>query len=480
MNPINVDVAIIGAGTAGMGAYRAALSYTESVLLVEGGAYGTTCARVGCMPSKLLIAAAEAAHHARHTDPFGVHVERVSVEGAAVMARVQRERDRFVGFVLETVESIPQTNRLTAKVRFQSSNTLVTQQGQLIHAGRIVIASGSIPVLPPLLKGLGTRLLTNESVFDLPTLPKSLAVFGPGVLGMELGQAMSRLGVNLKIFGIGGGIVGIRDEAMRAYANETFNEEFYLDASAQVKSVTETATGVDVYFLHQDGTWKTESFEYVLAATGRAPNVAGLGLENTGLELNKWGVPIFNRFTMQCGNSAIFIAGDVNNEIPLLHEAADQGRIAGDNAGRYPDLRVGLRRTPLAVAFTEPQVVSVGLNLEQIRQLYQSRYAVGQVSFEDQGRSRVMLRNKGMLKVYAELGSGLFLGAEMFGPSAEHIGHLMAWAAQKNMTVSEMLEMPFYHPVIEEGLRTALRDLNHNLHMGPGVIKRCLDCGPGA
>ena len=480
MNPINVDVAIVGAGTAGMGAYRAALSHTESVLLIEGGVYGTTCARVGCMPSKLLIAAAEAAHHARHSDPFGVHVERVSVDGAAVMARVQRERDRFVGFVLEAVESIPQTNRLKAKVRFQNANTLVTQHGQLIHAKRIVIASGSIPFLPPLLKGLNTRLLTNESVFDLPTLPKSLAVFGPGVLGVELGQAMSRLGVNLKIFGIGGGIVGIRDEAMRAYANETFNEEFYLDASAQVKSVTETATGVDIHFLHQDGTWKTESFDYVLAATGRAPNVAGLGLENTGLELNKRGVPIFDKFTMQCGNSAIFIAGDANNEIPLLHEAADQGRIAGDNAGRYPDVRVGLRRTPLAVAFTEPQVASVGLNLEEIRQIYQSHYAVGQVSFEDQGRSRVMLRNKGMLKVYAELGSGLFLGAEMFGPSAEHIGHLMAWAAQKSMSVSEMLEMPFYHPVIEEGLRTALRDLNRNLHMGPEMVKRCLDCGPGA
>lgn len=480
MKPINVDVAIVGAGTAGMGAYRAALSHTESVLLIEGGVYGTTCARVGCMPSKLLIAAAEAAHHARHSDPFGVHVERVSVDGAAVMARVQRERDRFVGFVLEAVESIPQTNRLKAKVRFQNANTLVTQHGQLIHAKRIVIASGSIPFLPPLLKGLNTRLLTNESVFDLPTLPKSLAVFGPGVLGVELGQAMSRLGVNLKIFGIGGGIVGIRDEAMRAYANETFNEEFYLDASAQVKSVTETATGVDIHFLHQDGTWKTESFDYVLAATGRAPNVAGLGLENTGLELNKRGVPIFDKFTMQCGNSAIFIAGDANNEIPLLHEAADQGRIAGDNAGRYPDVRVGLRRTPLAVAFTEPQVASVGLNLEEIRQIYQSHYAVGQVSFEDQGRSRVMLRNKGMLKVYAELGSGLFLGAEMFGPSAEHIGHLMAWAAQKSMSVSEMLEMPFYHPVIEEGLRTALRDLNRNLHMGPEMVKRCLDCGPGA
>ena len=257
MNPINIDVVIIGAGTAGMGAYLAALSHTASVLLIEGGVYGTTCARDGCMPSKLLIAAAEAAHHARHSDPFGVQVECVSIDGAAVMARVQRERDRFVGFVLETVKSFPQTNRLSAKVRFQNANTLVTQHGQLIHARRVVIASGSTPVLPPLLKGLSTRLLTNESVFDLPTLPKSLAVFGSGILGIELGQAMGRLGVNIKIFGKGGGVVGIHDEAMRAYANETFNEEFYLDASALVKSVAETATGVDVHYLHRDGTWNT-------------------------------------------------------------------------------------------------------------------------------------------------------------------------------------------------------------------------------
>src|ERR1035437_5654284 len=98
MKPIHVNVAIVGAGTAGMGAYRAARAQTDSVLLVEGGAYGTTCARVGCMPSKLLIAAAQAAHQARHTESFGVRVQGVTVDGAAVMARLQRERDRFVGF----------------------------------------------------------------------------------------------------------------------------------------------------------------------------------------------------------------------------------------------------------------------------------------------------------------------------------------------------------------------------------------------
>ena len=480
MSDMHVDVAIIGSGTAGMGAYRAARAHTDSVLLIEGGAYGTTCARVGCMPSKLLIAAAEVAHQARHADRFGVHVKDLTVDGAAVMARVRRERDRFVSFVLESVAAIAPTDRLAEKVSFLNANTLVTAQGQSIHARRIVIATGSIPILPPLLKGLSRHLLTNETVFDLPTLPKSLAVFGAGVLGMELAQAMSRLGVRVKMFGVGGGIAGIRDSAIRDYANQTFNEEFYLDASAQVQSVHESATGVEVHYLHRDGAWLTEPFDYVLAATGRAPDVKGLALKNTGLALNERGVPLFDRFTQQCGNSPIFIAGDASNEIPLLHEAADQGRIAGENAGRYPDVRSGLRRTPLAVVFTDPQVASVGFNLEQLNQHFKDRFAAGFVSFEDQGRSRVMLRNKGILRVYAELGSGLFLGAEMFGPAAEHIGHLLAWAAQQSMTVSDMLEMPFYHPVIEEGVRTALRDLNHKLHIGSALIERCMDCGPGA
>jgi dihydrolipoamide dehydrogenase len=474
----DTDVAIIGAGTAGLAAYHAIQPSGKRTLIIEGGAYGTTCARSGCMPSKLLIAAAEAAHHARNTDPFGVHVEGIKVDGAAVMARVQRERDRFVGSVLESIESFPKANCLTAKVRFQDASTLITADNQLIRAQCIVIASGSSPVLPPILKGLSTRLLTSDSVFELPVLPKSLAVFGSGPLGMELAQAMSRLQVSVKVFGKGGGIAGLRDEAIRAYANKAFNEEFYLDASAQVKSVTETATGVEVHYLHRNGNWQTEHFEYVLAATGRVPNVAELGLEKTGLQLDKHGVPLFDRFTLQCGNSSIFIAGDASNEIPLLHEAADQGRIAGGNAGNYPNVRTGLRRAALAIVFTEPQVASVGLNLDQIHERFQDTCTVGEVSFEDQGRSRVILRNKGMLKVYGELGSGLLLGAEMFGPAAEHIGHLLAWAVQERMTISKMLDMPFYHPVIEEGLRSALRDLNHKLHIGPAPIQRSMDCGP--
>jgi dihydrolipoamide dehydrogenase len=479
MTPLQVEVAIIGSGTAGLAAFKAARTTCASVLLIEAGPYGTTCARVGCMPSKLLLAAAGAAHQARNAGPFGVQVQGVMVDGAAVMARLRLERDRFVGLVLASVESLAPSERLTARVHFQDADTLVTQQGQTIHAQRIVIATGSAPVLPPLFKGLGAQLLTNENVFELPTLPKRLAVFGTGALGMELAQAMSRLGVLVKVFGVGGGLAGLRDPEIREYAKQAFNEEFYLDAAAEVRSVQPSGTGVEIQYRHRDGTWHTESFDYVLAATGRAPSLQDLKLENTGLECDARGIPVFDRHTMQCGKSRIFIAGDASNDIPLLHEAADQGRIAGENAARFPEVRAGLRRTPLALVFTEPQLAFVGANLEQLARHYPDRFSVGRVSFEDQGRSRVMLCNKGLLKVYAEHGTGLFLGAEMFGPAAEHIGHLLAWAAQRGMTVSDMLDMPFYHPVIEEGLRTALRDLDPQLKHGTGVAKDCMACGPG-
>ena len=306
-----------------------------------------------------------------------------------------------------------------------------------------------------------------------------MAVFGPGVIGLELGQALSRLGVRVRMFGVGGSVGPIQDETIRNYALKTFNEEFPLDPDSDVKKVERVEEGVAITFESGNAGATTETFDYLLAATGRRPNVDGLDIQNAGIELDKKGTPLFDPHTLRCGQSHIFIAGDANNSLPLLHEAADEGRIAGDNAGSYPDVRTGLRRTPLAVVFTDPQIATVGLTIHQVDERCRGCFAVGEVSFEDQGRSRVIGKNRGLLRVYGEHGSGLFMGAEMFGPAAEHIAHLLAWSAQRRLTVTEMLEMPFYHPVIEEGLRTALKDLNRNLSIGPAPEEGCTDCGPG-
>jgi len=475
-----VDVAIIGAGTAGMGAYRAARKHTDNLVLIEGDQYGTTCARVGCMPSKLLIAAAESAHNMRSAALFGVHADGIRIDGKAVMDRVKRERDRFVDLVIETVENFPPEHRLVGNVSFLSAHRLLVGDDLEVEADRVVIATGSRPNIPGFLAAADDRLVVNDDLFAWDDLPESVAVFGPGPIGLELGQALSRLGVRVRMFGVSGSVGPISDEGIRDYARKTFNEEFRLDPDSEVTEVSRTEAGVEVTFNDPEKGKLTETFDYLLAATGRRPNVDKLDLQNTEIELDDRGTPLFDKYTLRCGDSHIFIAGDANSDTPLLHEAADEGRIAGDNAGGYPNVRAGLRRTALGIVFTEPQIATVGLSIQQVADRCKDRYAVGEVSFEDQGRSRVLGKNRGMLHVYGEHGTGLFLGAEMFGPSAEHIGHLLAWAAQKRMTVSEMLDMPFYHPVIEEGVRTALRDLNHKLQMGPETVEHSMDCGPGA
>ena len=456
-----VDVAVIGAGSAGLPAFRAARLHRENVVLVEGGIYGTTCARVGCMPSKLLIAAAEAAHSIENASKFGVYSSKPIINGQDVMRRVRSERDRFVGFVLESVENIDPKHNYRGHARFLDDHTIQLED-KIIEAKSVVIATGSSPKLMPMFDGLGEHLVVNDDIFDWETLPESVAVFGPGVIGLELGQALHRLGVRIRIFGLSGSLKPLSDMGIKSYAENLFKEEFTLDTKAKIQGLELENGQVKISFVDpNNGEEKEELFDFLLAATGRSPNVNDLGLENTELELDSLGVPLYNSATMQCGNSSIFIAGDVNNDFPLLHEAADEGQIAGDNAGRFPDIKAGLRRSPVTVVFCDPQIAIVGDSWSELEG--NENVVTGKVSFEGQGRSRIILKNKGLMHIYADRNSGLFLGSEFIGPHAEHLAHLMSWAHQQKMTIQQMLEMPFYHPVIEEGLRTALRDAKSKL-----------------
>ena len=468
MKTVQVDVAIIGAGTAGLAAYRAAKAAGASAAIIEGGDYGTTCARVGCMPSKLFIAAAEAAHAVGKAPGFGVHVDGVvRIDGREVMDRVRRERDRFVGFVLRDVQDIPDADRIRGHARFVDNHTLAVADRTRIEAKSVVIATGSSATHPDSFRALGDRLIINDDVFNWHDLPKSVAVMGPGIIGLELGQALHRLGVSVAVLGRGGRVGPLSDPQIRAYALAAFNEEFTLEPDAHIAHMRRHGDRVTIGRAAPNGPETFEHFDYVLAATGRTPNVTDMDLDKTTLKLDAKGVPSFDPATTRCASadraSPIFIAGDASNFIPLLHEAADEGRIAGANAARFAlgkQVNPGLRRAPIGVVFTDPQIGIVGGGCHSLKP---GTFATGQVSFEDQGRSRILLKNKGLLNVYGDLASGRFLGAEMLAPAAEHLAHLLAWALQNKMTPAQIVEMPFYHPVIEEGLRTALHDLHVKL-----------------
>ncbi|MEK7435236.1 MAG: dihydrolipoyl dehydrogenase [Cyanobacteriota bacterium] len=456
-----VDVAIIGGGTAGMSAYKNAIKYTNNVVLIEGGKFGTTCAKVGCMPSKLLISAADAAHSIKNFSKFGLELEgKLVVNGKKVMERVKSERDRFVGFVLESIDNIKEENIIRGYAKFIDNNTIKVDNN-IIKAKSIVIATGSASFIPPFLKDLGDKLITSDDVFYWDDLPKSVAVFGSGVIGLEIGQALSHLGVKVKMFGRGGVIGPLSDPKILEYSKKAFSEDFYLDNDMEISAqVSRKGHNVLIKYIDKSGKEQEDQFEYVLAATGRKADFSKLDIQNTDLKLDDKGVPISDKYTNQCGNSSIFIAGDSSNNMPLLHIAADEGATAGKNSANFPNIENGKRSANIGIVFTDPQIAVVGKTYKELKDI---DYSIGEMSFESQGRSRVMLKNKGLLHVYADNKTGRFLGAEMIGPHVEHLAHLLAWSYQQEMTISKMLEMPFYHPVIEEGLRTALRDVNSKL-----------------
>ena len=464
------DVAIIGAGTAGMAAYRAARVHTDRVLLIEADRYGTTCARVGCMPSKLLIAAGDAAQTVREAYRFGVQTEAPRIDGRAVMARVRSERDRFVGFVQDTVHSWPEATRLMGRARFLNASTLDVD-GQRVTARAVIIATGSRPRIPAgWRERLGDKLLVNDDVFDWTDLPQSLAVVGAGVIGLELAQALHHLGVRVRLFSRSDRVGPLTDPELQPLAQRLF---------AGALPLTLNAAALDPVLDGHQVLLGGERFDALLCAAGREPNLDGLGLETMNLPRDAAGHPRLDRHTGQWGDKPLFIAGDATNDHPLLHEAADAGRIAGDNAARWPDVHRRPRRAPLAVVFSDPQIAIAGAGHAELMASGVA-FDTGRVSFADQGRSRVMLVNRGGLHVYAERGSGRLLGAEMIGPAAEHIGHLLAWSVQRGDTVQQMLNSPFYHPVVEEGLRTALRQLHNDQHLPDPPLEDCLDCDTSA
>ena len=456
MKTVQIDVAIIGAGSAGLPAYRAAKAAGASVILIEGGPHGTTCARVGCMPSKLLIAAAEAAHAASRTAPFGVHIDGViRIDGREVMQRVKSERDRLVGFVLDSVEAIPAHEKLTGYAHFIDDGLLQVGDHTRVRARSIVIATGSSPVIPSIYQALGDRAIINDDVFEWADLPRKIAVVGAGVIGLELGQALSRLGVDVTVIGARGRVGPLTDPDIKAYAQKTFSNSFRFVVRAEVEAVARQGDGVQIRFRTGTGELVDDDYDYVLVTAGRKPNFDRLALENTSIALDALGNPIYDPLTLQAGTHPVFIAGDANGVLPVQHEASDEGRAAGTNAARFPDVVPLIRRAPIAILFSEPGIALVGARHADLQP---DTFVIGEASFEDQGRSRVMLRNLGLMHVYVDKANRTFLGAEWIGPDAEHIAHLLAWALQMKLSVDEMLGMPFYHPVVEEGLRTALRD----------------------
>ena len=403
------------------------------------------------MPSKLLLAAARAASETRRAPEFGISCGTTSANGRAVMARLHRMRDRFLRSIYDQVDAIPEGEKLQGHARFAGPTTLLVDDRVRVNAKAIVIATGAKSSAPTALEPVMDRVLTSETVFELDNLPSSIAVLGAGPLGIELAAAFTRLGVRTTVFDTGESISGLKDPEVGQVARKMFGEELDLKLGVQIEANAE-ADGVRIRWRGDAGTGEA-SFEWVLAAAGRPPNLDGLDLETAGLALDDRGVPEHDRSSLRCGNSSIFIAGDADHDLPVLHEAARQGHIAGTNAGRLPAVDGEPPGTALSIVFTGPDMATIGKPLTAMGE----GAVAGCCDFEA-GRGLIEDRPSGMIRLYAKREDRV-IGGEMVGPAVEHLAHLVAALVQQKVTVDEALKLPFYHPTYEEDLKDCLRDL---------------------
>jgi dihydrolipoamide dehydrogenase len=446
---IECDVAIIGAGTAGIAAERAARRVGSKTLLIDDRFAGTTCATVGCMPSKLLIAAANSAHNARKASIFGIKITEPIIDGRAVMNRLREQRDAFVAATLRSISEIPAGICVRQRASFTDPHTLALDDERHVSAKAFVIATGARPAVPEIFDGFGKMLLTNETIFELTTLPQSIAVVGAGPLGLELAQALARLGVETEVFEQSSDLAAVSDPDIADALRSTLAAELPMHFGVKLQAARDEEF---IRISWSGASSGARSFERVLVATGRPPELKDLNLAATGVLTDTRGIPVFDTSTLQCGDSSIFLAGDVDGQRPVLHEAAFEGAIAGRNAAAFPDIQERKRAVPFSIVFTDPPLAVIGEQQSE-------RRIIGSASYADQGRAKVDACNAGLVRVYADRESGVLTGAVLYGPAMDHVSHLVVWAIERGETASKMLALPFYHPTFEEGLKPALREI---------------------
>jgi len=442
---------ILGAGTAGLVAYKEATRHTDDILLIDPGPLGTTCARVGCMPSKVLLQIAKEFH-------TGQRLARRKLtrnvppkpDSAAVMQHVRRLRDNFASGSINLVENLGE-RYLKGRSHFVSPDTLEIDNRQ-INADAIIVATGTRPAVPEPWQALGERLITSDTIFELESLPKRMAVVGLGAIGTELGQALAWLGVEVHAFGRDNRLTGLEDELVNQAAFEALGQSMTLHTGHDVE-VEAADSGVLLNFGEQ-----RFEFDALLAAVGRRPDIEDLNLDALGLPLQNSGLPDIDPQRLRAGDTPVYFAGDVNGLRPLMHEASDEGRIAVYHA-LHPGADCLQRRTSLGIVFTEPQIAQVGMTFGELP----DDALIGETDFSQQGRAIILDQASGVLRVYADA-TGQLIGAQMAIPGAEHIAHELAWLIQQNVDVETALQLPYYHPVLEEGLRSALQGIRRQLN----------------
>jgi pyruvate/2-oxoglutarate dehydrogenase complex dihydrolipoamide dehydrogenase (E3) component len=442
------DLAIIGGGSGGLTAAQIATSLGAKVLLIDRQRLGGDCLNYGCIPSKSLLHVARVLHQARQAERLGlgslqngIDMDKINTYIQGAINRVAQEEQSYVGGVTVSLGRVT----FRSSTELQLNNTVVT-------ASNIIIATGSHPVIPDI-PGLDTAgYLTNEDVFNLLELPASIAIVGAGPIGIEMGQALARLGTRVTIIQRAERILPKEDPEISARLAEILQSEGITIITGTSLMEAERVGEKKIVTVKRGEQISRYTTDELLLAAGREPNVEHLDLAAAGIRYNKQGIQVDDYLRTSTPN--IFAIGDVIGGYLFTHVATYQAAKAVRNA-LFP---IGKRKVDYQVVpwctFCDPEVAHIGLTPAEAAQ-HGKVVRIVKLPFRAIDRAQTEDETAGFIKLVLSGKKDTIIGAHIIGMGAGELLGELALAMRKKLTINDIYNTIHPYPTINTGIQQA-------------------------
>jgi len=452
------DVIVIGSGC-GMNIVDEALTHGLSVALVDKGPLGGTCANLGCIPSKMLIFAADRIAEIQEARKLGIEAQVRNIDFNFIMERMRK-------FIRENQEHMKQGLSQAENLDFYEGeghfvdDYTIEVNGEKIKGDKIFIAAGSRPLIPPI-KGLDSMdFLTNETLLQLEERPESLIIIGGGYIAVEYGHFFAAMGTKVTMLEMADRLVLAEEPEIAEVLKKELGRRMDVYTSVRAEEMKENGRGVTVIATDAKSDVKKEfTAQRILVAVGRRSNADLLRLENTGVEVDKRGFVQVNEY-LETAKKNIFAVGDANGQQMFTHVANKEAMLAAHNAIHGSKTKMDYSAAPHAV-YSHPQIASVGMTEEAARKAH--KVLVGKAEYSDVAQGEAMMEENGFAKAVLEAGTGKILGFHIIGPYAPILIQEVINAMASGGGTDQIQTSMHIHPAITEIIPALLSSLKNTI-----------------
>lgn len=452
------DVIVIGGGPAGYMAAIRASQLGGKVTLVEEKNLGGICVNRGCIPTKFLLHTVDIYQSIKDAGQYGISVAETNLD----LSKMQAGKNKVISTLVSGVEGLLRRNNvevISGRAKLTQSKQIEIDSGQgkkqTIQADKVIIATGSKPIVLPIPGADSPDVMGAEDMLSLDRLPKSLVMVGGGVIGVEMATILAKLGCKVSIVEMmphilptqDAELVVILDQALRGDGVEIY-------CGAQVTRIEDTKGGKLVTFSDSNKVEKKLEAEAAAVCVGYKPNIEGLGLDECGVAIERGRIQVNER--MQASIPDIYAAGDVVGGMMLAYVSFAEGRVAAENV-MGKDSKINYQAVPQCI-FTLPEVASVGLTEEEaVVRGYQLR--IGRFPFVGNGMAKILGEQRGLVKIITDQDYGQILGVHIVGPRATSLIPEAALAMKLEATAQDIIATMHAHPTLSEAIWEAALDV---------------------